>query len=144
METLVSAILLWLSVNFSLPADVDHPRIEFADPTHIATLHHGIENVASLHPDRMSTVVAGYIRDQNTVLLPTGWTGGDAAELSVLVHELVHHLQEVADLRYECPQAREALAYKAQDAWLGLFGSDLFQAFGIDPFTRLVRTSCGY
>jgi hypothetical protein len=62
----------------------------------------------------------------------------------MLVHEMVHHLQNVGQLKFACPQEREKLAYKAQDGWLALFGSDLMQEFQIDPFSLLVKTNCFY
>ena len=65
-----------------------------------------------------------------------------AAELSVLVHETVHHLQHLAGTRFECAQASETLAYAAQEKWLALFGRSLESEFEIDPFTRLVSTRC--
>src|SRR6185503_9446763 len=71
-------------------------------------------------------------------IFPTGWSGTTAAELSMLVHEMVHHMQNGAGLKYECPEAREELAFTAQERWLSLFGTDLDAEFGIDPFTLLV------
>src|SRR5258707_15291269 len=41
------------------------------------------------------------------------------------VHGMVHHLQNLANLKFECPMAREKLAYLAQDKWLGRFGTSL-------------------
>ena len=48
---------------------------------------------------------------------------------------MVHHLQNVGELKFECPQEREQLAYKAQERWLGLFGRDLLRDFKLDLFT---------
>ena len=45
-------------------------------------------------------------------------------------------------MRFACPGERETLAYRAQDAWLGLFGESLESAFGIDAATVLVATVC--
>ena len=56
--------------------------------------------------------------------------------------EMVHHLQNAGGLRYECAQAREALAYQAQDRWLALFGHSLEQDFDLDGFSLLVKTRC--
>ena len=64
------------------------------------------------------------------------------AELSVLVHEVVHHFQNVLRLKYECPQEREKLAYIAQDRWLALFGHSLESDFHMDAFSLLVKTQC--
>ena len=91
---------------------------------------------------KSSDVVAVYVDATSTIYLPKGWRGETAAELSVLVHEMVHHLQSRGQLKFECPRAREKLAYEAQERWLNLFGRDLLRDFEIDPFTRLVLTSC--
>ena len=63
-------------------------------------------------------VVAVY--DNDIIYLSDGWRGGSPADQSVLIHEMVHHLQKHAQLRYGCPQEREKLAYQAQERWLTL------------------------
>jgi hypothetical protein len=55
---------------------------------------------------------------------------------------MVHHVQNVAGLKFECSQARERPAYVAQDRWLALFGSNLVDEFELNPITVLVRTRC--
>ena len=82
--------------------------------------------------------------ESKTIYLADGWTGKTPAELSILVHEMVHHLQNVGQLKFECPQAREELAYRAQDRWLHLFGRDLERDFELDGFSILVKTRCFY
>ena len=89
-----------------------------------------------------SDTVAIYSNSSQTIYLPQGWTGGTAVELSILVHEMVHHIQHLAGLKYECPQAREKLAYMAQDRWLNLFGGSLAQDFDLDGISLLVKTKC--
>ncbi len=37
---------------------------------------------------------------------------------SILVHELVHHLENVDEVHFECPEAAEARAYQLQGEWL--------------------------
>jgi Domain of unknown function (DUF6647) len=147
MEPLLSAIVLWLSVNFDLPGIQDHPRVEFVPATKIVALRYG--GFVGRLPDAgaapgQPSVVAVYHHATRTIYLPEGWTGNSAAELSILVHEMVHHLQDIGKLKFECPQEREQLAYKAQERWLGLFGRDLLRDFELDSFTILVSTRCGY
>jgi hypothetical protein len=89
-------------------------------------------------------VVSLYSNETKTIYLLDGWKGKTPGELSMLVHEMVHHLQSVGQIKFACPQEREKLAYKAQDDWLGLFGRDLMQDFQIDPFSLLVKTNCFY
>ena len=86
--------------------------------------------------------MAVYDDQGRTIYLSEHWTGRTPAELSVLVHEMVHHLQSASGEVFACPAEREVMAYRAQDAWLGLFGDSLESAFGIDEATLLVSTVC--
>jgi Domain of unknown function (DUF6647) len=146
-EPLLTAIETWLSIEFDLPILRNHPRIELVPPAEIAALRYrgrfpnaGTERALSGHS--ASDIVAVYSDSARTIFLAENWTGGTPAELSVLVHEMVHHLQNLAGLKYECPQAREKLAYLAQERWLALFGRDLAQDFELDGFSLLVKTKC--
>jgi hypothetical protein len=146
MQPLLAAIITWLSVNFSLPANYDLPAIEFATPTEITKLRYGAFNTGTPRSDpaasASSSVVSVYKDKDRVIVLPVGWQGITPAELSILVHEMVHHLQNVGKLTFACPQEREALAYKAQDQWLQLFGKDLAGEFELDGFTILVKSRC--
>jgi hypothetical protein len=150
MDALLTSMVLWLSVNFALPANYSHPKIEFVAISKIRALRYGFlfgsqdESVAAHLEPTSREVVAVYQDQTRTIYLPKGWRGTTAAELSVLVHEMVHHLQKAGNLKFDCPQEREQLAYSAQDRWLKLFGTDLAREFEIDPFTLKVTTACGY
>ena len=149
-QALLTTIEIWLYTQFDLPAVQTHPRIELVPAAKIAAMRYGGLNPdgaaqtalgADFHGSKPN-VVAVYSDSTRTIYLPEEWTGGTAAELSVLVHEMVHHLQNVGGLKYECPQAREQLAYMAQDRWLTLFGHSLEQDFELDGFSLLVKTRC--
>jgi len=147
---LLAAIETWLSTQFNLPAIEHHPRIEIVPSEKIVTLrYHGLSNGQSENAPNgqwavssNSDTVAIYIDSTQTIYLAQGWTGSTAADLSILVHEMVHHLQNLAGLKYECPQEREKLAYMIQDRWLNLFGHDLARDFDLDGFSLLVKTRC--
>lgn len=121
MEAALTTIAAWLSFNLMLPPVYDHPSVELV---------------------ALAKVEAFYDDKTRTIFLPQGWTGRSPAELSLLVHEMVHHVQNVAGLTYACPEEREKIAYAAQRQWLALFGRDLMRDFKIDPMTLLVRTNC--
>jgi hypothetical protein len=148
---LLTEIAEWLSTNFGLPAARALPKIAFSPPERIAAIRYGglLNNdmAPSAAPARQSSgdedVVAVYLHTTQTILLPEGWRGLTPAEVSVLVHEMVHHLQHQAQIRYPCSEAREKLAYQAQERWLARFGHTLKGAFGIDALTLLIRTNCG-
>lgn len=149
MQALLTAIVVWLSASFDLPARYDVPRVEFVPASQmIAQRYKSLlpaerANIANALGDTAgSDTVALYNDDTKTIYLADGWAGHTPAELSVLVHEMVHHLQNIARLTHECPQAREKLAYEAQDKWLALFGTSLEREFEIDGFTLLAKTVC--
>jgi hypothetical protein len=89
-------------------------------------------------------IEALYSDKERTIFLPIGWSGRTEIEMSVLVHEMVHHIQNVNGMRYPCSEAREEAALAAQAAWLAQSGSDLHAAFGMDEMTIFVRTRCFY
>jgi hypothetical protein len=150
MKELLTVLATWLSINFGLPAIENHPQIEMVPPVRMVALRY-----RGLAPDRApvtasdddaplgaaSNIVALYDDSKKTIYLPHGWRGSPA-ELSVLVHELVHHLQNEAGMKFTCPGEREKLAYDAQAKWLALFGTTLQAEFDIDPLSLLVRTNC--
>jgi len=139
MDALMTAIVTWLSVNFGMPAIYDHPNIVLMPQAEVTMLRYGTNQ---LQDGR--AVIAVYNDARHSVAMVDTWNGRTAAELSVLVHEMVHHLQNRAALTYPCPAARERLAYAAQEKWLGQFGSNLEKEFGIDPMTLKLVTSCDF
>lgn len=134
---LLDTIVLWLSANFDLPASGQAPLLATLTAADLVLMRYGAE--AQVAPGE---VVALYDDAGGTIYLSEGWTGHSPAELSVLVHEVVHHLQAVSDQRFACPAERERLAYRAQGEWLALFGETLTTAFDIDPAALLVGTVC--
>ena len=142
-EELINSVLNWLLAKFDLPAIREAPRIEFVQVAAMAQLRYrGSAGNQAMPLDIGRDVVAVYDDTKRTIYLPEGWTGVTPAQQSVLVHEMVHHLQNLGNLKYECPEAREKLAFAAQEQWLELLDRTLASEFGLDPFTLLVRTSC--
>lgn len=145
----------WVSQNFAIPASASLPGIEIVSPERFSTVMYrrlvesrqtgAISELRDRPPsNQLSDVVAFYENASRTVFLRQGWTSSSAADVSVLVHEFVHHLQNVAGMTYACPAEREKLAYAAQQKWLERSGHDFFEAFETDRMTLLVRTSCAY
>jgi len=138
VDVLLTVIVTWLAANFGLPANYDHPSVAFLPTSAIAQVRYGSHEKANNAP----AVIAVYDTGKQVILLSDGWSAISPADVSVLVHEMVHHLQTKAGLKYNCNEAREAMAYAAQAKWLGQSGTDMDREFGIDSFTIKVRTSC--
>jgi hypothetical protein len=145
-------MLAWIAANVDLPEVQELPSISFASPKKLAAMryrgllpHQWSKTVSRSNETAEShNIVALYEDRTRTIHLPENWTGTTITEQSILLHELVHHIQNVAGLKYECAFARESPAYKAQGRWLREHGLDLETEFDVDMFTLLVRSSCHY
>jgi hypothetical protein len=117
------------------------PTIIFASEREMHAMRY--QKVTDGHMARHEgNILALYHDKLEIVFLSDDWSGSNYSELSVLVHELTHHLQKVSAMRFSCPEEREKLAYEAQAKWLALFHSDLETEFEMDAFTLLVKTNC--
>jgi hypothetical protein len=148
----LNEIARWLSENFELPYADEAPHVERVPPAQLYRLRYkalvplrsqaiGGEYSTPL-PESRRELVAVYDDSSRTIYLQQRWTGATAAEQSVIVHEMVHHLQNVAGLKYECGGAREKLAYLAQAEWLKQHGLDLEKEFEVDMFTVVAMSGC--
>jgi hypothetical protein len=148
----IQAIATWLSTEFGFPALAQYPRVEFASPERLAMLRYSGSPQPLAHDNLPSNglaalsqdTVAIYLDTESTIYLSTAWTGNTPADSSVLVHEMVHHQQNLASEKFECPQEREKLAYAAQERWLARFGRSLEADFKLDGFSLLPKTRCLY
>ena len=135
------AIAAWVSEATGLPMPGNMPEIRLAAAKDMPRLMGAAEpsSTSAGFPD----IIAFYNTESRTIYLPNDWTGSTPSELSVLVHEMVHHAQAEAGRRFACPAERERQAFDAQTRWLALFSSDLSQEFGINRMFLLVATTCG-
>lgn len=139
----------WLAANYDLPYSAEPLRLERVSRLHLHQLRHkaflssqaGGEGSAP-PPGYRREVVAVYDDKNRIVYLPESWTGETIADQSVLVHEMVHHLQNVAGEKFACASEREKTAYLAQDKWLRQHGLDLKKTFDVDMFTVVVMSAC--
>ena len=120
-----SAIMHWVVNYLDISEHFDLPCIEYGSPALIAVVRS-----RNSHSKRLE--MGAYDDAVNTIYLPEGWTGKTPAETSILVHQMVYHVQNLAGLTYECSWERERLAYSAQEKWLRLHESNLWESFGID------------
>ncbi len=152
----IETIMAWLADRFDLPRSVEPPAIVFDSPERLAQMRYGSFVAGRSIPSGAETegqtgpggqagqgdVVALYNDSKRAIHLSQAWNGTSDASMSVLVHEMVHHLQNMAGLKYACTGEREKIAYQAQETWLKQSGKSLESEFGIDPLTLLVRSNC--
>lgn len=152
---LLDDIATWLSQSFDLPPSASLPRIVIASPERFVTVRYRRliegqrpETVPEMKDEPLSQqfddVVAFYETANRTIFLREGWSENTPKDVSVLVHEMVHHLRNLSGFTYACPGEREKLAYAAQQEWLALSGRNYFDEFETDRMTLFVRTTCGF
>jgi hypothetical protein len=111
MQALLTAIVTWLSINFALPADYDHPALYLVPQDEISHVRYPHTAEKKLSDTAVAdswspSVMSVYDSRTAAILLPKRWQGVTPAELSILVHEMVHHLQYRAGTTFACPAER--------------------------------------
>jgi hypothetical protein len=135
-QDILTSMVTWVSNALGLPAIYDLPRVERAPKIKLAAMLHNSQFVSQ------ESILSDYSATKKTIYLPDEWRGNTPAGTSIFIHELAHHLQQVAGAHYDCSQWEEKLAYVAQQQWLAPYGRNLEKDFGIDPLTYLLTTEC--
>ena len=69
METLLTAIAVWLSANFSIPTNFDNPRIEYVPQAKMIEMRvHAMHNVTK-SAGQIPNVAAIYDDERRTIFL---------------------------------------------------------------------------
>lgn len=139
----------WITENSDLSPTGKLPELKFINPGMMATCRQAVMSKYQAADSRIVDdgtfgIVAFYDRKTATIFLSSDWDGSDLADKSILVHELVHHLDASTEDWQPSMDGGERLAYDLQDRFLQANGSDLFTALGIDPFSRLMLSEWLY
>lgn len=106
---LLKDLNVWLDAETEFARRDQPPKIEVIGPARAEALY-GIA-------DRSGGRLRGlYDADSGTIYLTAPWSPGDPRDVSVLLHEIVHHRQ--AGKHWYCEQAQEWRAYQIQAQWL--------------------------
>ena len=109
-RALLDMIASWLRANFDLPAQGEPPHIALLPPAKLVALRYsrftvqGERSLDGARPNASSSDTPGiyalYDDKRRTIYLREDWQGHSFTEVSVLVHEMVHHLQNLADMKF--------------------------------------------
>lgn len=143
MDALVLAMMTWIASASGMPMPEQAPEVRHVSPYRLASL---AKPGGSAHPayDPVETTgfLALYHAETGTVLLRDDWRIDDLRDRSILLHELVHHVQAHADRSYPCHGAKEREAYGLQAEWLEARGGDLFDLLGMNALGFYAATRC--
>ncbi|SLN11521.1 hypothetical protein ROJ8625_00268 [Roseivivax jejudonensis] len=110
MTALVSTLEAWLDAQSPWPRRAAAPDVRLLSPWQAAARRGA---TASVQRGRLRGL---YDPDRAEILLVRPWDPRSAEDVSVLLHELVHHRQ--APHHWYCPAAQELPAYRLQAGWL--------------------------
>ena len=113
MDVLILAFLTWISAHTGLPSVDTVPEIAFSTPGEIESLN--ASDMEYRSDGDATRTVALYDLEHRVIHLPAGWSERDPVALSVLLHELVHHVQVVSGQEYACRGAMEKVALRCAD-----------------------------
>ncbi len=108
-DDLTEKLHRWIDTATDLPRAPSPAGIFFADTKDLA------------EPSEMASMIGGtprgiYDPETKRITLVLPWSAEDPQDISVLLHELIHHRQE--GKHYYCEAAKEQAAYGLQKAWL--------------------------
>jgi hypothetical protein len=84
-----------------------------------------------------------YADKEHSIYLPDGWRADDLYDRSALLHELVHHLQNLNNVKAACSSEYELQAFELQAAWLREQGvEDPLNFMGINAMAIFLLSRC--
>lgn len=142
MNDLMLALMVWIHAYTGLPV-AEPPSVTIMEA---CALHrYRLGDVPCPRPGEIRTAGV-YDSGKDIILLREGWSSSDLVDVSLLLHELVHHMQNKNGISVQTVACVgrdvEAMAYRAQMAWLESAGVDAHAALGVDEFTIKSLTSC--
>lgn len=141
MTELMTALMVWLGAHTGLPVPADLPTVRLAAHCEIQELVYA----AGKCLDDLGAV-ALYMHERDTIYMPDTWSAASLYDVSMLLHELAHFMQDRAGLTSDsvgCVAAElERPAYEAQIAWLEAAGVDAFETMNINGLNYLYLVNC--
>ena len=118
LEDLIGHLEDWLDKHTDLQRRATAPVVKWTSQANVASI------TGSKRAAYVQTVRGLYDGESSTIWLVRPWSARDPRDVSVLLHELVHHRQ-AGDGHWYCPGAQELPAYRTQQAWLAELGLGL-------------------
>jgi hypothetical protein len=113
MKSVIAALLLWIGANTSYDVNLQHPTIKIM-PQHEMELMYSKGKGMS----KGSTLHAFYDLKKDIIYLPDSFDLYDPWHKAVLLHELIHFVQDQNQAVFECNAQMEAESWPLQQKYL--------------------------
>tara|TARA_A100000164_G_C21707603_1_gene676580 strand:+ start:53 stop:475 length:423 start_codon:yes stop_codon:yes gene_type:complete len=113
MKEILTALMIWLGANTSFNTNHDIPNVLFLTQSQMETLYYPEGEKKT--PNQLHGL---YDRESDTIILPETWDRRDPWDMAVLLHEMVHYLQDMNNLKFNCTAEMEKDAWPIQQKYL--------------------------
>ena len=113
MKEILTALMIWLGANTSFDTNHDIPNVLFLTQSQMETLYYSEGEKKT--PNQLHGL---YDRESDTIILPETWDRRDPWDMAVLLHEMVHYLQDMNNLKFNCTAEMEKDAWPIQQKYL--------------------------
>jgi len=143
LKEILVTLLIWISQNsvFEItdPNEYPLPTLTFMSQNEI----HYMATNSTLDEATFFRVRASYLPETNTIYLPYDANINTLHFESMLLHELVHHVQNINGISYPCNGHVEKDAYLLEVEYLLQKGvEDPYELMGLHPLTLIFLTQC--
>ena len=111
MKEILIALMIWIGANTDYKTDVPLPVVEFKTQVEMEGLYYGERK-------REGDLYGFYNLKKNIIILPDTWDGTRPFDLGLLVHEMIHYLQDVNEIQFQCVAEMEPDAWPLQKQYL--------------------------
>ena len=112
MKEIIMALMIWIGANTNYNVDVLEPKILFVTQDQLEQAYYGGEKYEGV------TLHGFYDTKLNLIILPDTWDRTDPWNQSVLLHETIHYLQDVNQIKYPCIEEMEKDTWPLQKQYL--------------------------
>ena len=112
MKEIITALMIWIGANSSLDTLIDIPQVIFLPQKQMESLYYSAGNI------KTGTLHGFYNTKQDVVILPDTWDRREGWDLSVLLHEIVHYVQDMNRVTFKCLQEMEKDTWPLQQKYL--------------------------
>ena len=152
MIELVMSLMLWISTVTGWPVP-EPPTITYVDNGQEMFLKsHDCDSkpnqpVCQTYDGTQSNILGLYHSVTGTIYLSRDFWPASTRDQSILLHELIHHMQYSRDYKYYkslCRGDIEKEAYDLQEKWLKQRGKTLLETIELGPLMRHILTRCEF
>ena len=112
MKEILTALMIWLGANTAYNTNHDIPEVIFLSQSEM-------EEIFYQGQTKMPNTIHGlYDKESDTIILPDTWDRRKPWDLGVLLHEMVHYLQDQNEYKFACIAEMEKEAWPVQKRYL--------------------------